>query len=148
MSLEASFPRLRETGYRITSPASSEYNCIAWAVGGSDRWWWPDPSGVSYWPEEAPRQATIEAFLAAFSTLGFEPCSSELPEAGFEKVAIYVNAQGEPTHMARQLGNGGWTSKLGKLEDIEHQFNGLDGSNVYGSVARILRRPLQKTPSM
>ena len=142
MSLEASFPRLRETGYRITSPATNEYNCIAWAAGESDRWWWPDPSGISYWPEGAPRQETLEAFLVAFSTVGFELCSSEVPEGGVEKVAIYVNALGEPTHMARQLSSGGWTSKLGKSEDIEHQFDSLDGSQVYGSVAYILKRSL------
>jgi hypothetical protein len=78
----------------------------------------------------------------AFSILGFELCSSELLEAGVEKVALYVNAQGEPTHMARQLSGGGRTSKLGKSEDLEHQFDGLEGSNVYGSVARILKRSL------
>lgn len=142
MSIEALFPRLRETGYQITSPVTNEYNCIAWAAGETDRWWWPDPSGSSYWPEAAPRQETVEAFLIAFSFSGFEPCSSDSFEEGFEKVAIYANAQGQPTHMARQLRNGRWTSKLGKLEDLEHRLDGLDGSTVYGMVAQCLKRSL------
>jgi hypothetical protein len=37
--LEALFPRLRGTAYRITSPASEVYNCIAWAAGDTEHWW-------------------------------------------------------------------------------------------------------------
>jgi len=143
MSLESAFPRLRATRYTITSLATEEYNCIAWAAGESDRWWWPDPSGTDYWPDHAPREVTVDAFIAAFSVLGFEPCSSEALEEGVEKVAIYVDSIGEPTHISRQLSSGRWTSKLGKAEDIEHDFSGLDGSSLYGPVARILRRTTQ-----
>ena len=46
-SIEAAFPALVGTGYFVTSPATPEYNCIAWAAGETDRWWWPDPMGVS-----------------------------------------------------------------------------------------------------
>ncbi|HEY7428267.1 MAG TPA: hypothetical protein VH682_28795 [Gemmataceae bacterium] len=38
---EVLFPRLNGTAYRITSPASDVYNCIAWAAGETNRWWWP-----------------------------------------------------------------------------------------------------------
>ena len=125
------------------SPAIEEYNCVVWVVGESDRWWWPDLSGTSYWPEHAPREVTVDAFLVAFGVLGFEPCSSEALEEGAEKIAIYINSQGEPTHIARQLGSGRWTSKLGKSEDIEHEFSGLDGSSIYGTIARVLKRTIQ-----
>ena len=144
VSLETIFPRLRATGYIITSPASEDYNCIGWAAGENDRWWWPDPLGVDFWPENIPREETFDAFLAAFSALGFEPCSSEALEDGIEKIAVYLNANGLPTHMARQLTSGRWTSKLGKSVDIEHAFEGLDGSNLYGSVACLLKRPGQR----
>ena len=33
MSLENFFPNLKLTGYAVTSPATSAYNCIAWAAG-------------------------------------------------------------------------------------------------------------------
>lgn len=142
MSIESVFSHLRATGYTITSPATPDYNCVAWAAKENDRWWWPDPSGTSYWPENAPREVTLDAFLVAFAALGFEICSSDVFEPGFEKIAIYVNAQGEPTHISRQLNSGRWTSKLGPSVDIEHRFDGLNGSSLYGSVGRILRRAL------
>jgi hypothetical protein len=140
MLLENAFPRLRQTGYTITSPATEDYNCVAWAAKENDRWWWPDPMGMGYWPQNAPREVTLDAFLTTFSIVGFEICSGDLLEPGFEKIAIYVDAHGEPTHVARQLGSGQWTSKLGKSVDIEHAFDSLDNSKLYGSIARILRR--------
>jgi hypothetical protein len=45
------------------------------------------------------------------------------------------------THAARQLDNGKWTSKLGQLEDIEHEsLEALSGA-VYGSVVQVLKKP-------
>lgn len=139
--LEEAFPRLRNTGYIVTSPPTPDYNCIAWATHDTERWWEPDPFGLYYWPEDAPRSISLEAFVAAFSTKGFSLCDSRLAEPGYEKIAIYVDARGQPTHAARQLPTGRWTSKLGKCEDIEHELEGLANSN-YGSVARIMKRPV------
>jgi hypothetical protein len=34
--LEQTFPNLRDSGYRITGPATNRYNCIAWAGGDQD----------------------------------------------------------------------------------------------------------------
>ena len=136
------FPNLDVTGYRITSPASSHYNCIAWSAHDDTAWWWPDPFSLYYWPETVPRLETLAAFIAAYGTRGYEPCDNESLEAGFEKVAIYVDANGTPTHTARQLSSGRWTSKLGRQEDIEHHtLAGLTGT-TYGHVAQFLRRPL------
>lgn len=62
-------------------------------------------------------------------------------EKKFEKIAIYVNAYNKSTHAARQLSSGRWTSKLGRLEDIEHAtVEGLYRSD-YGAVAVFMRRP-------
>jgi hypothetical protein len=41
MPLEDVFPGLQGTAYRVTSPADRGYNCIAWAAGVTDDWWWP-----------------------------------------------------------------------------------------------------------
>ena len=139
-ALERAFPNLSEGGYDITSPATPDYNCIAWAAGDTTRWWWPIPA-FYYWPQEAPLEETLEAFIQAFATLGFIHCEDETVESGFEKIAIYVNAQGTPTHAARQLHNGRWVSKLGSGVDIEHALADLTHS-MYGSVAQILKRPL------
>ena len=137
--LEDVFPHLQETGYDITSPATAEYNCIAWAAGDTARWWWPNPL-FSYWPQGTPVEETLAAFIHAFATLGFVPCDADTVEPGFEKIALYVNSQGKPTHAARQLPNGKWSSKLGREIDIEHSLIGLTNSE-YGSVAQVLKRP-------
>ena len=141
MPIEEWFPHLKTTGYQVTSPASPDYNCIGWAATEDSRWWEPDPQGLYYWPETSPREFTLDAYLQAFLSLGYTPSDTAALEAGFEKIAIYVNTQGKPTHAARQLANGRWTSKLGRSEDIEHSLEGLEGT-VYGLVAQILRRPI------
>ncbi len=90
-------------------------------------WWWPDGDGIIdyevYWPPEVAKECTIAAFVAVFEVRGFTLCeirNLDL-ETDFEKVAIFCNVDGEPTHAARQLPSGMWTSKLGDWEDIEHQ---------------------------
>ena len=60
-------------------------------------------------------------------------------EAGFEKIAIFVDATGEPTHAARQMGSGMWTSKLGTAHDIAHTLTGVAGRQ-YGRVGAIVKR--------
>lgn len=140
--IEKYFPNLSKDGYSPTSPATPEYNCIAWAAGDDGVWWWPDPYGDYYWPSKIPRTETIEAFIKAYESLGYSICNNVVLEEGFEKVAVYAGSDKKPTHAARQLDSGRWTSKLGGLEDIEHAT--LDGliSDSYGSIAVILKRPI------
>jgi hypothetical protein len=139
--LESLFPRLATTGYRVTSPPTPNYNCIAWAADDVTEWWWPDAFGEYYWPDTVPRQESIAAFLEAYGTVRYEPCADGDQEDGYEKVVLYVNAQGQPTHAARQLPSGSWTSKLGRLEDIEHnQIDGVSG-DLYGTAMFFLKRP-------
>jgi hypothetical protein len=140
MSLNSAFPHLADEGYVETSPATRRYNCIAWAAGHSDAWWWPSPLAVHYWPEEAPREETLEAFLRMFATLGFAHAEDGHFEPGFEKVALFTR-DGKPTHAARQLIDGAWTSKLGEWLDVTHTLRGLEGP-LYGVVAAFLRRPV------
>ena len=119
------------------------YNCIAFAAGKDDQWWWPF-GYATYWPPNIPNEETLDAFIAAFSSLGYSPCSDGLLESGFEKVAIYTDPQGKPTHMAKQLDSSMWTSKCGAFEDIEHEtLEALEGDE-YGSVALFLKRPLNQ----
>jgi hypothetical protein len=139
--LERLFPRLQGAAYRITSSARDTYNCIVWAAGDTNRWWWPGDAAQTYWPVGIPRLETLMAFCDAFATLGYTTCEQADLEAGFEKIALFADADGIPTHAARQLSDGRWTSKLGILEDIEHALEDLTGA-AYGSVVQILKRPL------
>jgi hypothetical protein len=93
------------------------------------------------------REETLAAFRDAFASLGYEDCSSEDPEPGFEKVALFAGAQGEPLHAARQQPEGRWTSKLGELEDIEHDLRDLEGA-VYGAVVLLMKRTVAASVGM
>ena len=135
--IESWFPNLVAGEYRITSEIDYRYNCIAWAVGSTDRFWWPVRH---YWPEDLSAEETIAAFASLLRRSGYEPCSDADVEAGFEKVALFAR-DGIPTHAAKQLPHGGWTSKLGRWEDIEHELSMLTGSE-YGEVVQVFRRAI------
>jgi len=134
------FPQLDQDLFRITSPPDPRYNCIAWALGNTDAWWWPGDPERTCWPEGVPRVATLEAFRLAFVQWGFEVCSDEKQEEGFDKIAMYADQQGIPKHAARQVNRARWSSKLGRQEDIEHGLRDLEGA-LYGSLAMVLKRP-------
>jgi hypothetical protein len=142
--LENTFPNLQYVRYEVQSPPSGDYNCIGWAACENDRFWWPHPSPTDgYWPPGVPRIETLESFILAFQTLEYQASRHDQPESGFDKVAIYIGADGKPLHMARQLESGAWTSKLGQNVDIEHEsLQGLEGQK-YGHVVQILKRPIQ-----
>lgn len=136
------FPKLASSPHRITSPSDRSYNCIAWAAGDTENWWEPDEAELAYWPTEVPREYSLDAYLRAFESIGFERCDSAELEPGFEKVAVFADQTG-PTHAAKQLADGRWSSKLGRFEDIEHELDALAGDDreEYGRIVQILARP-------
>lgn len=140
--LRRTFPSLANEGFTETSPATAQYNCIAWAAGRTDEWWWPLPVGAYSWPEGVPRAETLGSFLLAFQSLGYMECEDGRLEPGVGRIALFALG-GKPTHAARQLPNGSWTSKLGKWIDISHSLNGLVGP-MYGEVAAFMKRPIDR----
>ena len=136
------FPRLTSDSYKQTSSPTPDYNCIAWAAGEDDRWWWPDAADIYYWPEQVVRAETVDAFVQSFALLGYCQCETGQYENGFEKVVLYQSsASGKPTHMSRQLADGSWTSKLGQNIDINHyDVSGLCGP-AYGEAVVFMKRP-------
>jgi hypothetical protein len=88
------------------------------------------------------------AVRATFQTKGFEDCDDDSLEDGIEKIALYATSNGKPTHAARQLENGKWTSKLGDHEDIVHEtLDCLNGERnwfgqiqCYGKPVRYMKR--------
>lgn len=134
MLSRAHWPNLSEEERLGTSPRSNAYNGIAWAAGEDDRWWEPDDPrydphiGPKYWPDGVPHRYTVENCVRVFAQLGYTECEGPGQEPGFEKVAIYADDDGDPTHVARQLPSGVWTSKMGTLEDAEHAtVHGAEG---------------------
>ena len=140
------FPNLQGL-FEITSDPDDRYNCISWSVNDTHKYWWPvqySYPGV-YWPPGAPRELTIDAFLKMFERVLFRACDSREFEPSFDKIALYADSQGVPTHAARWWQEDqGWTSKLGEENDIRHHtLEGLEGSD-YGHVVRILKRQRAK----
>lgn len=136
--LEAKFPGLSD-GYEQTSNADPAYNCIGHAVGDSETWW--EPVRGQYWPRRAPREFSIAALQAALSiAAGYGPGATEALEVGIEKIALFANDAGEYKHVARQLPDGSWSSKIGKNEDIRHHLRQLEGDE-FGRVVAFMSRP-------
>lgn len=136
--IRAKFPKLQNDTYKVTSQRTYGYNCIGWAAGDSENWWWPSPD--DYWPDDVPRVNTIENFILAFQTLGYEICDNGNFESQYEKVALYAVAN-VPQHMAKQLASGAWVSKLGPQWDIQHSSADSVENSEYGQVVLYMRRP-------
>jgi hypothetical protein len=145
------FPALSAAGYAVTSPAAPDYNCIAWAAEDTNRWWEPVPIPLPgyYWPDGVSLELTLASYVQAFESIDYRVCDDDSVEDGFEKVALYGDADGVPTHAARQLASGEWTSKLGKSVDIRHRSLAALEGEMYGRVACVMhrRRPTQSSPS-
>jgi len=148
--LESDLENLRGSGYDRL-PVSPQtvgrfgYNCIAYAAGETDKRWWPHPDKFAfYWPEHLPREPvnreTVENFLLAFEWKGYKRgCKNGEFEEGVEKVALFTIA-GVPKHAARQLESGCWTSKCGRLEDIQHETLAAVEGRIYGNAVFFLHR--------
>lgn len=132
------FPNLSPTNHSETSPATPQYNCVAWASEDTARWWQPG----SYWlPADWPgNDFGLAALERAFRELGYEDAGGDDSlQPGIQKVALYGSGF-VYTHAARQLPTGKWTSKLGKSVDIEHDYPSVVAGGLYGDVVQIMRR--------
>lgn len=143
ISLRQDFPRLDTTNYSQTSPRTPLYNCIAWAAGDNTKWWWPDNEYNYFWPDGVKREETLDAYIEAYQTVGYEVCDSGQLEKNTEKIVVYINpVNGAPTHAARQLPDGKWTSKLGQNIDISHLEPETLTGGKYGTIARFMKRKI------
>jgi hypothetical protein len=141
------FPQLFGGQYQLASGRTKRYNCLAWAAGHNDAWWEAPPNGV--WPPGVLDDGTVEAAIQLFENLGYTRTDNSSLEVGVDKVAIYGDKDGY-THAARQLPNGKWASKIGKLQDIEHdsldalssvnEWIGTVRDKAYGRILQIMRK--------
>ncbi|MGD0541516.1 MAG: hypothetical protein ABSB33_08360 [Tepidisphaeraceae bacterium] len=117
------------------------YNCVGFAIG--DVHWW-DPSGVdgTAWPGDLARDDSVETFLELFRRWGFYSCDNSSYEAGYEKLAVF-GIDGLFEHVAIQVSDNLWISKLGNLEDIQHPLMPMEGSQ-YGNICHYLKRDLKR----
>lgn len=141
---EECFPELNGGNYRVTSQKDETYNCVAWAVGDTSHFW--DDVRIKgrrvkgyYWPPGLSAE-TVDGWKQVFILHGYAECDSRSFETELEKVAIFELAN-EPSHVARQLDGGKWTSKLGKGCDIEHSALDVLEGEEYGKVKVVMSRP-------
>jgi hypothetical protein len=135
------FPCITELNSSPTSPKTDEYNCIAWAYGRDDEWFQPDAEEQYFWPISR-REYSIAAHEELFSSIGYSRCADASQEDGFLKIALYVDKEGQPTHAARQLPTGKWTSKLGEEVDIEHDSPEVLNGPAYGTAKIFMKRKI------
>jgi hypothetical protein len=142
--LNGEFPHLTTIKYEIASPNTSGYNCIAWAAEDDQHWWWPIPGGLdAVWPKGCPRSEARDSFVAAFQLLGYAVCSDSKLQRGYKKVAIY-ELPDRVRHMARQLHDGSWASKLGQEVDIVHEsLEAIEGHN-YGKATTFMSKKIAR----
>ena len=139
------FQNLRPNDFKCASDPETNYNCIAWAAGRTDKRWWPTETAPYFWPPGLPKRPphkaeTLENFIRVFERDGYKVCWTSWYSTRYEKIAIYVGKNGRPTHAARRLPNKMWSSKLGKEEDIEHRNLRCIEGKLYGRVKVILKR--------
>jgi hypothetical protein len=147
---EACFPLLAKADYEVTSEETMDctkvqYNCIAHAAGDQTRKWAcpPIPIPGYFWPKGAIYGDGIDALVSAYETIGYEICDNGSLESGFEKIAVYVDRNGEWTHAAKQRTDGHWSSKLGDWEDIRHASVMDVGNSCYGTLHCYMRRKIR-----
>jgi len=133
------FPNSFEEPFEITSPETAAYNCVAWAMHDSERWWEADEN--YFWKDGVALDNTISTFIQLFEQLGFTVCPDVSLEKSQEKIALFSNGDGDCSHVARQLESGLWTSKLGVSYDVVHTLNGIEGG-IYGKVALIMQKAI------
>ena len=136
-SLISAFPKLASEGFEIVGEPTTEYNCIAYAVGDTGDWWWPDEA--TYWPPWAILDDSADSLQEAFAGIGYELCGGSGLEEGYLKVALYAD-EGKFQHAAAQMSNGAWRSKMGEGPVIEHRSPESLAGRMYGEVHCFMRR--------
>lgn len=103
------------------------------------------PGMIYYWPPNAPYSETVEAFLTAYGTLGYEWCPTGNYEPGFEKIAIFTK-DGVVKHVAKLLAADNWTSKFGGFQDAIHTTAAAVGGGDYGEAEAYMKRSTIRSP--
>lgn len=132
------WPNLPDGSFTKTSEPNKYYNCVAFALGDFENW--HDSTRFGKWDDRAPRDGSVKSYIKYFELNGFVLCEASEPEDGFEKVAIFEDAEGNFAHVALQLPDGRWKSKLGQLEDILHVDLQSISDGDYGTARYFMKR--------
>ena len=143
--IEVNFPALKGgKGYEDKSQPTIDYNCLAWALGINWTRYDPEPRCAGYyWLPGIEREWSLKAIRKIIERHDYLQCAEPNLEEGYEKVVFYVDEAGVPQHFARQLPTGKWTSKMGDLNDIEHDTLEALSTPDYGAPTLVFKRKIQ-----
>ena len=135
------FPHLATDNYfELTSPSTPVYNCIAWAMGLTDRWVDPFSAPGHWWPDGVKKSDTCESLINAFIALGFEQTDNYTYDSTYDKVVLY-GYNGKWKHASRILKNNIEHSKFGEYWDGLHSHN-IFQDPIYGTAYACMQRPV------
>lgn len=113
-------------GWTYNAPATKTYNCLAYALGYTDRWYWPDYWGV--WASEGE----VDSFMSLF---GKVKCAS----TASPKIIAYGYVV-DIRHFGKVTSSRTTIAKWGQLERFTHNWAPyrIDQSNplTYGAPQR------------
>jgi len=135
------FPNSFSEPMEITSPETSDYNCLAWSLNETQKWF--DFEEDYIWFPNIENDYNLNNFVQLFENLGFSVSDSSIFETGFEKIALFSLDNEECSHVARQTVNGKWTSKLGVSYDVLHTLSSIAGG-IYGEAVVFMKRLIDK----
>jgi len=120
-SLLSEFPNLVRCQSRKLASATSTYNCLAWTLDDTSRWWW------------------LEADANGNGKLSVSELDAFYTSKGKSNIAYYGPSTSDVVHVAKKSGGGGTgcsaSSKLGQEIRMAHNLQQLEGgfySNIVG----------------
>jgi hypothetical protein len=117
--LHGLFPALVRAQTCKLAEATPTYNCLAWTIDDTSRWWWDEADA------NGDGHITV-AEMSAFYT-----------SKGKSNIAYYGNSTSDLLHVAKKSGGNGSdcsaSSKLGQLMRMAHNLNQLEGG-AYGNI--------------
>lgn len=135
------WPNLNLKRFHFTSIRTPAYNCLAWAIGDDVTWMDMYYFKEVYNLEIKNLDHSVHGYAECLKKYyRFEICNNGDIERGKEKIVLYENNEKDFAHIARQLPNGNWTSKMGRLEDIEHYSVEALSGEFYGKPVLYMQR--------
>lgn len=120
-SLLADFPNLQRCQARKQAAATGTYNCLAWTIDDTSRWWWVEADG------NGDGKISVSEMSAFYTS------------KGKSNIAYYGPNTSDVVHVAKKAGGGGpgclASSKLGMDIRMAHNLQQLEGgfySNIVG----------------
>ncbi|MBI4648181.1 MAG: hypothetical protein HY738_16760 [Bacteroidia bacterium] len=134
---DKNFPNSFDAQFEISSPKTCKYNCLAWAMNDNTKWW--DYEDDYYWVAGIEKNGKLKTFIKLLECFNYKKTNTASYESGYDKIALFSKDKIECTHLAKQLKEEIWTSKLGSSYDVLHTLKGIE-NGIYGDVKIIMKR--------